>query len=131
MSEAVFLGQMRSMQISQVSFAATSSLTLQQPFLIQLQQLVWRMSASQKTMFSNLFTELSFFKIYYKITLSLLITISQKGLNTKNDFPYIALCRTKVSIIGHESNHLDTSQPETLLILIKHAINEQGISEDH
>ena len=41
--------------------------------------------------------------------------------HTKNDFP-IALCIT---------NHLLNLQPETLLILVKHAISEQGISKDY
>ena len=39
-----------------------------------------------KTLFSNLFTELSVFNVYSKITVSLLITISQ-SLNAKTGFP--------------------------------------------
>ena len=39
--------------------------------------------------------------------------------------------KPKISISSHESNYLVNSRPETLLILVKHAINEQRISKGY
>ena len=59
-----------------------------------------------KTVFSNLFTELSFQCVIQK-SHSLLITISHSGLNVKNWFSDILLfIESKISITSHENNHV-------------------------
>ena len=70
-----------------------------------------------------------FFNVYSKITLSFNHDIP-KWSQYKSWFSDTSLfIEAKISISSHESNYLVNSRPETLLILVKHAINEQSISK--
>ena len=73
----------------------------------------------------QLIHRVEFFNVLFQKSHSLLIKISQSGLNTKLIFRYIALYGIKDIYLSHENNHLVNSRPETLVIWAKHAINEQ------
>ena len=81
-----------------------------------------------KTVFSNLFPELSFSMFYSKITL----TINPKVVSIQNRLSdTLLLTESKISISSHENNHLVDSRPETLLVWVKHAIHELKKSKDY
>ena len=66
---------------------------------------------------------------YFKITLTMNHDIP-KWSQYKNCFSDILLfIESKISIASHENNNLVNSRPETLYILVKHTINEQGTSK--
>ena len=72
-----------------------------------------------------------FFIVYSKITLAFNDDIPKRP-QYKSWFSDTSLfIEPKISISSHESNYLVNSRPETLLILVKHAINEQRISKDY
>ena len=79
---------------------------------------VWRMFASQKTVFSNLITELSFSMFYSKITLTNDHDIPKRSQYNNLIFRYIALYRIKDIYYKSRNNPLVNSQPEIHLILV-------------
>ena len=93
---------------------------------------VWRMFASQKTVFSNLITESSFQCFYSKITLTIDRDIPKRSHYNTWLSDILLFTGSRISITSHENNPLVNSRPEIHLILVKHtkhAINEQGKSK--